>query len=139
MSTPESIVVSLEQAKALKKAGWPQDESNFYWEEWNDPTEQKGPFVVFHETEFIETHVVVTAPTAEEILRELPPSVQIDGITVYLSIFDDRDWVGDHSWDICYSPDHGWSSDVHVRDKDNFAGACAQMWCYLSENNLLKS
>lgn len=143
--TPESITVSLAWAKKLKEAGWPQ-ESLFAWyirEPLRPDQIEPG---VDTRTEFVYQRVSrgwmktlehFSAPTAEELLRKLPPQVMVGGEMLHLNIFDDRDWIGEQSWDLGYSAS-GMSGDpLHVRSKDSFVDACAKMYCLLSEQKLL--
>lgn len=134
MVNAESITVSLEMAKKLKEAGWEQKDCSHYWTD-------KEICVSEFQANVSDTKLIglaeTAAPTAEEVLRELEPSIEVGGERLYLLISDDRDWIGDESWDICYSKDRLLGGDVWVRHKQGFAGACAKMWIHLKENNLL--
>ena len=62
MTTPASFTVSLDWAKKLKDAGWPQDDALFWWHHWFDGEDRK--------TELQPSGVSLTtfaaAPTAED-------------------------------------------------------------------------
>lgn len=147
MTTPESITVSLDTAKKLKEAGW-QHETYFDWY-FNGTGANR---VVRHpspdELRTSEFHLECPAPTAEEILRRLPPnlirSTEKDTVTYALTIkalFGIEQINGDN-WQIMY---------YRVRDgiemapyspvlfADTLANAAAACWIYLKENNLLPS
>ena len=141
------MTTSLEISKALKEAGW-KNEVEFYW--YGDDLYFRNEMKDFCETceartpgmYITERKRFTAAPTAEEILEKLPPSIIVNGETLHLVIMDDRDWVGEASWDICYSKDRLFSWDIHVREKGKigdgaFAGACAKMWILLKKLNLL--
>src|SRR5436853_114831 len=84
MSNAESIVVSLENAKRLKEAGWPQDDSQmFFWYRttFNDPQQMfkligghdltvNSASINFMKDEYDQWFA---APSAEEVLRRLTP------------------------------------------------------------------
>lgn len=162
--TPESITVSLEMAKALKEAGWEQD---IYVKE--KPQSQyvymQDDLHLIHvdnDTDWIlgndyqsgsrelEEYGYCTAPTAEEILRELPDPVKfpdnyegsIRFNEGYLLIeHDNEDWSAQY-YHCVYG---GFKATVQRKDKeewvvknaDTLANAAAQMWVYLKEHNLL--
>lgn len=123
----ENICVSLELAKQLKEAGYPQ-ESLFYW--WEDtygieknahlhdkePHNPKGGWTIF------------SAPTASEIGEELPK-----GCSYYPG--------NDFNWCCHYQQgnpkDHLHPFLVHLEYADTEANARAKMWLYLKKEELL--
>lgn len=119
-----TITVSLEWAKKLKEAGWPQD-SFLYWfhlEGLNSLTSEK-----------IEASAIeyIAAPTAEEILRRLP-RVSLSGDECYLQ----AERIIKETWNVEYEGTDGISRSEGFAD-ESLANAAAAMWCYLSDNNLL--
>lgn len=133
-SSAESIVVSLELAKQLKKAGYPQKFSvgNFGycvhtctgihgWTDWS--AGEKGLYDGSGEYGIDDdTNYFIVAPSAEEILRRLPFGY----------------------WHIEQEKNGG--ADFVVVDNltnrfygETLADAAARCYCYLAENNLLPS
>lgn len=97
MNTPESIVVSLEWAKKLKEAGWPQN--NFLTHEQPDhrpifawysvkPDHDKDMYLEFCEEESNYGYRMYSAPTVSEIIRRIPVA---DRIAVPADRLDDPD------------------------------------------------
>lgn len=129
MSTPEPIVVSLEKARELEQAGWPQKgESHFYWSTAKDhePYLEAPPI----DWDYQERHsrrpehgdAHYAAPTAEEILRRLP-TVQIEmavvgGVIKYIRVADCE------------------SHTMFVSACDNsLVEALAEIYCRIAEKN----
>lgn len=112
--TPESIVVSLDYAKRLKEAGWPQYRGEvFGWFE-----DASGDWSVCVVESFPEDDHIA-APTAEEILRRLPSAV------ISFLPFEKSPWmvmVNEAGHDVC---------------ETTLANAAAACYCYLAENKLL--
>lgn len=142
LMTPESIVTSLELSRKLKDAGyW---ESTAHW--WIYPNEKhpdwpSKPFLI---TEFERDHYhqeedvydqLIAAPTAEEILRKLPDSVDTD-IDVEILGMGRND---DGNWIVWYSCDDTTHNQTPVRIENSLANAAAAMYCYLAEQKLLPS
>ena len=146
MTAPESIVTSLDWSEKLKEAGWPQD-SAFWWCKW---TNDKTPPSQEWRLEYVATEydfVTVTggawerfaAPTAEEILRRLPPSLDLDGCYCRL--------VARKEIHISGGVDKGgWLAGYEGRDTEDVSefqcgssltNAAAAMYCYLAEQKLL--
>ena len=141
--TPESIVVGLEQAKKLKEAGWPQvtpqhPTSLFYWAHFIGLEE---PALVYagkvELIRFDEFNFLLSAPTAEEILRRLPDVLKVkEGYTAPLLVthraWEERGWYVMYSTGLRYGDEKG-----EVTSADTLANAASKMWCYLKEQNLL--
>ena len=129
---PENIVVSLELAKRLRDAGWSQEKniSSFYYsvEGWlmvcTIHVEGETVLIPVTGAELTFHPPWLSAPTAEEILRELP-DYQVMSEERVVSIIQ--------------------LSDIYNKRKTKFsifkgetlASAAAQMWIYLKTNNLL--
>ena len=139
MSNPESITVSLDWAKKLKEAGWPQTGQCFYW------IAHKGKgmaAVAFYKHvqngRYGKSVVFGAAPTAEEILRRLPEAIYLgpEREALYLSVMPD-----DYKWIVLYSPEYDQrrcdKENFWKRDRESLANASAAMYCYLAEKKLL--
>lgn len=118
----ESICVSLEWAKKLKECGLsPRYTDNFIY------VDQGGEAIFIHNQPLA---IVASsdmkfypAPTAEDILRELP-----DGTQVTRSC--DRNYH-------CECGEIKLNADILRQTFPTAANACAAVYCYLAENNLL--
>ena len=142
MTTPESIVTSLDWSRKLKGAGfnpWPLHE----W--FVGPV---GPPLVI-ESQYNGDTRSYPAPTAEEILRRLPPFI-IDGkrngdtvtYDLHVQAVSGMEAMSGAKWKLWY---------FRVRDgielaplgnysyADSLANAAAAMYCYLAEQKLLPS
>ena len=150
MTTPESIVTSLDWSKKLKEAGWPQEDAIWYWvghmlDDNMEPTSWSlWPREKEEYREQWKPHIHA-APTAEEILRRLPlwikskknivrthaKSKTISGqrIKFHLERFDGGYalFYGTKYSPLCYV------------EGDTLANAAAAMYCYLAEQKLLPS
>lgn len=148
-NSPESIVVSLEWSKKLKEAGYRQRARFLFWIKYCD-----NPKVSPDKIEYFEwgsnrrgevglemngtTHLdFYAAPTAEEILRELPDTISIGNKGYSLSIDaiccgeNEKTWT---EWEVCYQND----DEMPISFIDvSIANAAACMYCHLAENNLL--
>lgn len=139
MTSPESLVVSLEMAKRLKEAGW-KDGCYFWWREGGsaiDPmvvlcSQKNGTWIPGRP--YMTSVKFFPAPTAEEILRRLPRFLpwkdNSDNMSsLFVNVFQSTYRVG-------YSPQ--WTNDVWSSpDAETLADAAAGCWLYLKENNLL--
>lgn len=103
--TPESIVVSLENAKKLKEAGFPQESSEFYYDYQTDLFDEKEGVV---RTQYVLRHSStlrpnasldgvsvndgsLAAPTSSEIIRKIPVNKRGD---ISLEVLDDpNEWA----------------------------------------------
>lgn len=138
--TPESITVSLDMARLLKEAGWDQKTYFSWWiQKYGDYcTEPHIERTSFSAVNFDwNQHSRIPAPTAEEILRELPNDIKIDGKMACLEILSDRD-VYNEGWVCCYSFGQNCDNEYWRKCRD-LSDSCAAMYCYLAENNLLPS
>lgn len=139
MASPESITVDLKHAKMLKEAGWPQKEALLWWSSrlHPDPYDESLVWQLSNDDRPIGTHDwckqagTFAAPTAEEILRRLPLTMQARPLTMQARY----DNCGRVHWGVCYIK----NEKVQMQWQDTLANAAAQMWCYLKKNNLLPS
>jgi len=153
--TPESITVSLDLAKQLKEVGWEQQGTQFWWCVTVKPYVTFNPQGVFapHEKRIGIIHGgLFAAPTAEEILRRLPPSVPMKSDfpnmeddsrnpTVYLPLrikcgAPKRGSITPR-WMVLYRDEMNEPACIGVQIEDTLADAAARMYCYLSSHNLL--
>ena len=122
----ESIVVSLDTAKKLKAAGWDKPTA-FYWSDLTgignllDARYMGGkPF----ESD-------MPAPTAEEILRELPQYVKHTRLFIF-------PFAKPRCWAMVYGSAGLGKRFVEYR-RDSLAEAAAQMWLWCKKNNYLEA
>jgi hypothetical protein len=156
---PESIVTSLDWSKKLKEAGWPQDVCHFKYcggHTWFHDDQENGKFEpceydgVLESDEYcpraeLTCEFTLAAPTAEEVLRRLPPIVR--------ARHEGGDEIGcpEMKWYPTLIPAHftvGYMGDKHwithgekmlFFEDASLANAAAQMYIHLSQNNLLPS
>jgi len=137
--------VSLELAKQLKEAGFPQ-ETAFSWVKPKEAME----YVLWHERQLTSDEVKdwddIAAPTAEEILDELPWKIEKiwkapNGNEIkdwYLEIYKhdfDKKIGNSDKWNIVYS--EGQVNWIHLSDQ-SLAEAAGKMYIYLKKQGLLK-
>jgi len=156
---PSSIVTSLELSKKLKEAGWPQEYDDdsctlphpdhgtyFCWENEERPCtsfacncgKTHGKWKV-NKREDNNFNPFFAAPTVEEVLRKLPPTMLRKNGNTYSLHFQRKNLFED-GWEVSY---------YRVKDgmelapatlpafADTLANAAAAMFCYLAEHNLL--
>lgn len=134
MSKLENICVSLDLAKQLKEAGYPQ-ESLFVWGQRKYPTsiaENKwfDPDLFYLGEEGLK--VLCVAPTASEIGEKFGGHLSIDKT-------DKGRWVTKYWWGEEYTGlRDGHITDWHMEAENNLCDSLAKMWLYLKENNLLE-
>lgn len=133
--------VSIERARALKEAGWKQNDCSHYWveivvprlkreepsREWKLLTQRESNEALFKFTE-----QKIAAPTAEEVLRELPVDVIIDGYEYRIEMLK-RHGVSNDKYYVNYR----YYTKVYEFMEDTLADATTSAWIYLKENNLL--
>lgn len=161
MNQPTSITVSLDMAKKLKEAGWPQGEQIFYFTNAHNIAEypedgyelEIGEFHLSGKTflewapvEKLNGHLSFAAPTAEEILRRLPTRIKRfgDKEEFFLKVAPFRTGGGlPRVFFVGYEtiPIKDGESVTHMMKfeprEPSLANAAAAMWCYLSDNKLL--
>lgn len=132
MDSPQSTVTSLEWAKKLQVAGFPQQTEFFIdtrnpdilvWDkmhawDWND--------------------CFAATPTAEEILRRLPPVIEEpprweNGIGMQGKLTTQPN--AKNEWVVSYDAGHGPRMVAHI--KESLADAAAAMYVWLAEHKLL--
>lgn len=103
----ENLVVSLETAKALKAAGFPQD--TCYWAWWQPGSSR---FVLVPSIELRRHDVHYAAPTAQEIMNELISNPSSFGLTFKPFSEQDKSWLLEAE---------GPRSTYYVEDDNNIA------------------
>ena len=133
MNNPESITVDIETARKLREAGWEQSKELclWYWYENEDAPISGNARLVWKDHIDLTGGNGYSAPTCEEILRELPYKKEIEGRISKLTI----EKCSDGLWDVCYMNISG--EDFLSKHADTLASASALMWIFLKENNLL--
>jgi len=136
--TPSEITVSLEWAEKLQVAGWPQEQSVFYWQWYEDDREWP---TWDGNSEWYCDHMHVSldeyddgqcyaAPTAEEVLRKLPAHIQDDRMAILR--------MGDTYGVYYLHHESGYVDERrHLRLSDTLANAAASMFVFLAEQKLL--
>lgn len=113
------ICVSLELAKELKEAGYPQ-ESLFYWGQ----LAHNGEFVLKNRTVFLKSDIraglPIAAPTASELGNELLGNID--------------EFVRENLDDLDTNLYMDWCNDEHPYYNPNLL---AKIWLLLAKNNLL--
>lgn len=133
-------VVSLDLAKQLKEAGYPQ-ESEFCWYSHRHPNINGGKFYDTlewghaYEGDYDTYNLLAAAPLANELLEQLPYYIE-QGTGYYLNCTK----AGEGMYICFYRADN----DEHtpVMNMKSFGGgslpdALAEMWLYLKKENLL--
>lgn len=112
------ITVSLEMAKKLKEAGWIWDDAQFFW---STKTLESKVWECPHRSQYslISNQTDIAAPTAEEILRELPI-----GSLAQMEEKERKRWTVS-------------SPNIHGLPFPSLADSAASHWIHLKENNLL--
>jgi hypothetical protein len=129
MSNAEHIAVSLEMSKRLKNSGWPQNGSFFYWHEnsaagheWTLTTAAR----INYWSKVLEEKAIA-APTAEEILRDLPYIVILQNEACRPHAGPD----GEGGFVVFYG---SFTTAYLVTRDHSFANAAAAMWCLLRDS-----
>lgn len=135
MNNSEQITVSLEWAKKLKEAGWNQDGRGGFKFGYFDYEGNPYPVLANWDTD-IDKRIAV-APTAEEILRELPMALPDEFGICSLEVRKTEDGYMIHYFS------HEDGKSAYLTDKKSvFSDAAlsdcvAKMYCHLAENKLL--
>lgn len=133
---PEDKVVSLEMAKKLKEAGFPQETERWWVLHYPDSLVLPGPtWQVLPICEFVhwknDEYLAYAAPDAQEM--GLPESVGTDGLHGHLHIGYGTREVG--KWTVGYANYERKCSEIF--DHENEAEARAACWLWLKENGLI--
>ena len=142
---PENIVVSLELAKRLRDAGWSQEKniSSFYYsgEGWlmvcTIHVEGETVLIPVTGAELTFHSPWLSAPTAEEILRELPDYqvMSEEGVvSIIHQVMSEEGVVSIIQLSDIYNKR---KTKFSIFKGETLASAAAQMWIYLKTNNLL--
>lgn len=125
MTSPESIVTSLDWSKKLKEAGW-NTRTFLSWYR-SKITANRHYYITetYEITKHNEAEFIAAAPTAEEILRRLPG----------YSVTWGEPFVMPGEVEIS-CPINGEGKRHHISDT-KLANAAAAMYCYLAEQDLL--
>jgi len=138
----EDICVSLEIAKRLKAKGFPQENTLLYWNEvWKDNGNEKdyketiAAFLKHNKYFGIDKNDNIidyySAPSAEELLKELPSGIQV----LYVSNTEKNTYIYQVNNFLCdYSKDHRRAETDLIK----LCNALAKMWLYLKDNKLIK-
>ena len=135
----KDIIASLEMAKKLEKSGWTQHSSLFYW--MTDQNKVRKP-VIFEESKYPDRYGdCFDAPTAEEILKELPEALDKDRKNFHAGTISGLNMFRlDDKWTVRYSYRGEEKTEIKCYEfSDTLADASAQMWIYLKKNDMLTS
>lgn len=132
-------IVSLELAKQLKEAGYPQNYSEFYWltrfQEKESILQNKSAIAmgIYYDQS-------ISAPTADEILEQLP--FRLDHSREHYLIIG-KQYMGHYAIGYCYKKRSS-HMNIMINQKGNIIfvdpelpNVLAKMWLHLKENNLL--
>ena len=125
-------VVTKETAILLREAGFPQE--SFF--KWIECSALDGKYNLVWDEKEIKAHEgfdIVSAPIAEEILKELPQILEYKG-TIYqlfISMGLDRHYF------IFYADerDYNNNAEMPIIMRHNLTETIARMWLYLKQNN----
>jgi hypothetical protein len=138
------MTISLETARELKEAGYPQEDHERYWNDGSLNTESSdiscdrpGDYCPSgkrknncEECEYLVRHVTYAAPTTDELLERLPRFVISNNYCCNLRLYPDV--VG---WTVAYTSYNG---EHNISQNNvNISEALASMWVYLKSHNLL--
>jgi len=126
--TINELVVSREIGEKLKSAGWNKPTA-FVWIQCRDGDDYE---IHEHNYDCEKMNTAIPAPTAEELLAELPASVIIKSGEYWLSIYKWR--IG--SWQIQYSKN---GKILNTTVASSLAEAAARMWLWCVEHNYIQS
>lgn len=116
-------ITSLELAKKLKSAGYPQEHSGFFY-----ILKEKGVYDIVFQPLQVYVDDDIAAPTADEILDSLPGRIAGN----YYRLFIIRTMLEDeYKWEIIYQPDAEYKEMFVSRISKNLADAAAKMWLFL--------
>ncbi len=119
----ENITVSLEWARKLKKAGWPQKNALYYW--WlrighKEYELSSGEFLL---------NGTFAAPVSEELFQKLPKVLNQE-LLLQINSHGER-------WSIGYWNINEQTQIKYQQFDDSLSNTAASMYCFLSSQNLL--
>jgi len=123
--------VNIDQCKLLKDKGYPQDAS-FYWVHSISGSED----IVVSRESAVAYKPIIAAPMTDELLEKIPAMVTVEDVNYYLII---EKFPHSNHFELNYVTEEDttlhWGAN---RQKGKtLVEACARMWLYLKENNLL--
>jgi hypothetical protein len=103
--TLTELVPSLEVCQRLKAAGFPQDTAFSWYDDHHvqSDSENRGYVAETEKPDMTRDHLLCAAPTAEEILKELPSCIERNGVSYYLEVQITPAW----GWDVDWTDDDG--------------------------------
>lgn len=129
------IVCSLDMGQKIKAAGWTKP-TMFEW------LNNDGEFMPMSSEEkgFFRKDEIFPAPTAEEILRELPRQVhKPKGHRLYkLYVVKCVRNNGVEGWEVYWRDKCGFGN-IHNTNEATLSEAAAQMYCWLAEKGYIKT
>lgn len=132
--------VRLETAKALKEAGFKQDDSSFYFVNWGKvqvwQCRHKEYIDKYWDEVVDKGYTTLAAPTTDELLEELPQyldSKNAGNLTLESVDFGKQ-------WSLFYpiKDEFGEDSWLHEERESSLPEALAAMWLFLKKEGLLK-
>jgi hypothetical protein len=123
----EKITTSFELSKELKENGFKQDSICFFCDITHSHEKPKMSLCI--KTPFVSERDKISAPTAEELLEELPEKI------IYSETFKQYWYLkinihNQYGFNVSYG-------NYNTQDK-KLCNALAKMWLYLKKNNLLE-
>jgi hypothetical protein len=136
--TPELIVVSLDYAKLLKEARWPQEYQLFWWLRASQPIAIPNGMIDEENVrnEWVVTHSFAdfAAPTASEILGKLPSIINVPDRAPF-ALYVAK--AGDTFNVYYYQAVTGEVLPEAGMEEDTLADTAAAMFVFLQQNHLL--
>lgn len=133
----KKYTVSLQLAKELKKAGFPQETQFYYQGVQKEIDNEKGYALNFKENLYSHKDIInVAAPIADEILGKLPAIIKYNNLVPHLMI--EKSWLrGEWYW-MVYFADYSVGTILDGQSDLTLANAAAKMYVYLEKHNLLE-
>ena len=134
--------VNLELAKELKENGYPQNSYNRYQVDILGEVEIET--LEFSDHDHVKE--CYSAPTSDEILKELPNFIIHNNTNYYLNIFRDtytgiRPEITENYYEVSYITLHFLCLDApnnYCVEEDKLSNALAKMWLYLKKEGHIK-
>lgn len=145
----ENLVCSLEKAKDLYRAGYPQNACMF-WVEYTDKVTSRKyePFLMSASNGNIcpiltppKTHILYAAPLSCEILGRLPYQIEKDGIKHCLNIWKNKNGSMSINYTMLWTerPKESYLPNPAGFSDQLLANAASDMWILLKKNKLLSA